>query len=207
MKILYGTTNPSKVKYMKRMLDGLDIELISLNDINLNTQDIDESGNNPLENARIKALAYYKAAKMPVFSCDSGLYIEDLSAEEQPGVHVRRVHGKILNDEEMIDYYSKLSAKLGGKAIARYKNAICLVLDEKHIFQYDGEDIAGEEFIISSKTHCKRHDGFPLDSLSVDIKSGKYYMDIDGSDEDEYNVAKSYKSFFMRAIESMQMNI
>jgi len=94
VKILYGTTNPSKIKYMKRMLDGLDIELISLNNINLNAQDIDESGNNPLENARIKAFAYYKAAKMPVFSCDSGLYIEGLSQEEQPGVHVRRVHSR-----------------------------------------------------------------------------------------------------------------
>lgn len=78
MKILYGTTNPSKLEYMKRMLYGLDIELIGLKDINLITQNIDESGNNPLENARIKAIAYYKAAKTPVFSCDSGLYIEGL---------------------------------------------------------------------------------------------------------------------------------
>jgi len=59
------------------------------------------------------------------------------------------------------------------------------------------EYIAGEKFIISSKPHCKRHDGFPLDSLSIDIKSEKYYMDIDASDEDEYNVAKSYRRFFM----------
>lgn len=201
MKILYGTTNPSKVKYMKRMIDDLDIELVSLNDIKLKVQDIDESGNNPLQNAKIKALAYYNIAKMPVFSCDSGLYIENLSEEEQPGVHVRRVHGKVLKDEEMIDYYSKLSAKLGGKAIARYKNAICLVIDEKHIFEYEGNDIAGEKFIISSKPHCKRHDGFPLDSLSIDIKSEKYYMDIDdGFDEDEYNVAKSYRRFFMESL-------
>lgn len=201
MKILYGTTNPSKVKYMKRMIHGLDIELVSLNDIKLKVNDIDESGNNPLANARIKALAYYNTAKMPVFSCDSGLYIESLSEKEQPGVHVRRVHGKVLNDEEMIGYYSKLSAKLGGRAIARYKNAICLVIDEKHIFEYDGEDIAGEKFIISSKPHCKRHDGFPLDSLSIDIKSDKYYMDIDdGFDEDEYNVAKSYRSFFTESL-------
>lgn len=201
MKILYGTTNPSKVKYMKRMLDGLHIELISLNNINLNVKNIDESGNNPLQNAKIKAFAYYKAAKMPVFSCDSGLYIEGLSKEEQPGVHVRRVNEKVLNDEEMIDYYSKLSERLGGKAIARYENAICLVFDEKHIFEYDGEEIAGEKFIISSKPHCKRHDGFPLDSLSIDIKSEKYYMDIDdGSDEDEYKVAESYRRFFMESL-------
>lgn len=200
MKILYGTTNPSKLEYMKRMLYGLDIELIGLKDINLITQNIDESGNNPLENARIKAIAYYKAAKTPVFSCDSGLYIDGLSEEEQPGTHVRRVHGKVLSDEGMIDHYSKLSARLGGKAIARYKNAICLVIDEKHIFKYDEDDIAGEKFIITSRPHFKKHVGFPLDSLSIDMKSGKYYMDMVDYNEEDKNAAKGYKRFFVNSL-------
>lgn len=41
---------------------------------------------------------------IPVFASDSGLYIEGIEAERQPGVHVRRVGGKELTDEEMIDY-------------------------------------------------------------------------------------------------------
>lgn len=78
MKLLYGTSNPAKLKYMKEMLKGLDVEIVGLNEINIEAKDIDESGNNPLENARIKALAYHKLINMPVFSCDSGLYIEGL---------------------------------------------------------------------------------------------------------------------------------
>ena len=38
--------------------------------------------------------AYFEAFHMPVFSCDSGLYFDELSEEEQPGIHVRRVGGR-----------------------------------------------------------------------------------------------------------------
>jgi 8-oxo-dGTP diphosphatase len=130
MKVLYGTSNQAKLQHMKEMLEGLNIEIIGLNEIKINVESIDERGNNPLINARIKAEAYYKAINMPVFSCDSGLYIDGLDSNEQPGVHVRRVNGKVLNDEEMIEYYTKLALRQGGEVKAKYKNAICLILDE-----------------------------------------------------------------------------
>ncbi|MBZ9686385.1 hypothetical protein G9F72_008585 [Clostridium estertheticum] len=201
MKILYGTANPAKIQHMREMLKGLDVEIIGLNDIKLEIGKIDESGNNPLENAKIKANAYYKAYKMPLFSCDSGLYIEkieNLENQKQPGVHVRRVNGKELSDEEMIEYYTSVAIKLGGSARARYKNAICLILNKECIFEYDGDDIGSEIFIISSKPHEKRENGFPLDSISVDIKSGKYYMDLRDC-VDEKNDAcpgRGFRKFF-----------
>ncbi|GAA0122577.1 non-canonical purine NTP pyrophosphatase [uncultured Clostridium sp.] len=202
MKLLYGTSNPAKLLHMKNVLEGLDIEVIGLKDVDLKFDEIDESGNEPLENARIKALAYYRVYRRPVFSCDSGLYIEGLSKENQPGVHVRRVNGKSLNDEEMIDYYSFLAKKLGGQAKARYKNGICLVIDDKNIFEYDGEDIGTGSFIISSKPHKKRNEGFPLDSLSVDIESNRYYIDMENNkkNKDDNIQDKAFREFFRRTI-------
>ncbi|MBS5822838.1 MAG: hypothetical protein KID00_03090 [Clostridium argentinense] len=202
MKLLYGTSNPAKLLHMKNVLEGLDIEVIGLKDVDLKFDEIDESGNEPLENARIKALAYYRVYRRPVFSCDSGLYIEGLSKENQPGVHVRRVNGKSLNDEEMIDYYSFLAKKLGGQAKARYKNVICLVIDDKNIFEYDGEDIGTGSFIISSKPHKKRNEGFPLDSLSVDIESNRYYIDMENNkkNKDDNIQDKAFREFFRRTI-------
>lgn len=47
-----------------------------------------------MENAKRKALHYYRALQRPVFSEDSGLYIQGLPKEEQPGVFVRRVGGR-----------------------------------------------------------------------------------------------------------------
>lgn len=202
MKLLYGTANPAKLKHMREMLQGLDIEIIGLKDIDLEVDSIDENGNNPLENAKIKALAYYKAAKMPVFSCDTGLYIEGLDEKRQPGVHVRRVNGKTLNDEEMIQYYTSIASQLGGTAVAKYKNAICLVMDENSIYEYDGEDISFEKFLITTKVHKIRDKGFPLDSISIDIKTKKYFFDLDTNTQEngENNMSNSYKQFFRRAI-------
>ena len=141
MNLIYGTTNPGKVNSMKKILNEMDVQLLSLKDFNIEFPYIDESGNDPLQNAKLKALAYYKLLNRPVFSCDSGLFIQGLEDHEQPGVHVRRVNGKSLNDKEMIEHYSSLSKRLGGEAVVKYKNAICLVINENTIIEYDGDDI------------------------------------------------------------------
>ena len=86
MKILYGTSNPAKLSVMKRRLDSLGIELIGLNDIKAQGKvipSIVENGTTPLENARKKAMAYYEAFHIPVFSCDSGLFFDNVPEEIQ----------------------------------------------------------------------------------------------------------------------------
>ena len=79
-------------------------------------------------------MAYYEAFKIPVFSCDSGLYFDNVPEEVQPGVHVRNVNGECLTDNQMIEYYAGL-VKQYGNLTARYKNAICFVMDETHIYE------------------------------------------------------------------------
>lgn len=202
MKMLYGTTNPAKLQSMRRMLEGLGIEVIGLNDIDIVLEKVDESGNNPLENARIKAKSYYSAVKVPVFSCDSGLFIDGIEDKKQPGVYVRRVNGKEMNDDEMIEYYSRLAAELGGLAKARYKNAICLVMSEDNIYEYDGEDISSESFYLSAVPHPQRVKGFPLDSISVEIESGKYYRDLEANSK--HDIGKGFRAFFLRALENRE---
>ena len=182
MKILYGTTNKGKLQAMKKGVKDLDIDLISLNDVDCELPDINENGTTPLENAEIKARAYYEAFHMPVFSCDSGLYFDEIKEEEQPGIHVRRINGKELSDDEMIQYYASLAERYGGKITGRYRNAIYFILDENHHYSSMDMSIATEPFILTSEPHPKRVEGFPLDSLSVDIKSGKYYYDLEVKD-------------------------
>ena len=41
------------------------------------------------------------------------MYIEGIPEDKQPGVFVRRINGKRLNDEEMIDYYTNLVKTYG----------------------------------------------------------------------------------------------
>ena len=182
MKILYGTTNKGKLQAMKAAMKSLDIELISLNELECELPCINEIGLTPLENAEIKAKAYYEAFHMPVFSCDSGLYFDELIEEEQPGIHVRRINGKELTDDEMIQYYSSLAKQHGGKITGQYRNAIYFIIDENHHYSSMDMSIATEPFILIEEPHAKRVEGFPLDSLSIDIVSGKYYYDLEVKD-------------------------
>ena len=198
--LLFGTSNEAKLSTMRKHLTGLNINIIGLNDIDIKLPDIDESGSNPLDNAKIKAEDYYIATGIPVFSCDSGLYIKEAPDELQPGVHVRNTGGRYLDDEEMIEYYGKLAERFGGQMTVRYKNGICLVKSKTEIYEYMGDDIAGEEFIISSKPHPRRTKGFPLDSLSVHINTGKYYFDMDEL-KDRSSMDEGFRNFFIRTLE------
>ncbi|SHJ47231.1 XTP/dITP diphosphohydrolase [Anaerocolumna jejuensis DSM 15929] len=195
MKILYGTGNQAKLGVMQRALKDLNIEIIGLKEYSGRIPKVAEDGLTPLENARLKATAYYEALHIPVFSCDSGLYFEGLPEEYQPGVYVKRVAGKELTDEEMIAYYSGL-AKRFGKLKARYKNAICFVLDKEHVYESMADNLSGEAFYIVDTPHSRRVEGFPLDSLSVHIESGLYYYDRKETNPDELAMDIGFYEFF-----------
>ena len=199
MKILYGTTNKGKLQAMKKAVETLDIELIGLGDIDSELPYINENGKTPLENAEMKAKAYYEVFHMPVFSCDSGLYFDELQEDEQPGLHVRRVNGKELTDDEMIEYYASLAERHGGRITGRYRNAIYFILDEEHHYSSMDMSIATEPFVLVTKPHEKRVEGFPLDSLSIDIGTGKYYYDLEVKDVStsvDDGVRRFFKSLF-----------
>ena len=193
--LLFGTGNPSKLNTMRESLKDLDIELLSLRDMEKSPPDVDESGASPLENARIKAMSYYRFYGVPVFSLDSGLFYEHVPDELQPGVHVRNVAGKHLSDNEMLAYYSALAHEYGGRLTARYKNALCLVMSENEVYQSMDESLWGKAFYLIDTPHKQMHqEGFPLDRLSVEIESGEYYYDLPQSVESSMNIG--FRCFF-----------
>lgn len=207
MKLLYGTKNEAKLASMRRTLSSLDIEIIGLNDLdNIKVPEVEEVGNDPLENAIIKAKAYYEEYKIPVFSCDSGLFFKGLPENIQPGVHVRTINGVYLTDDELINYYSDLAEKYGD-ITARYKNAICLVIDENTIYNSMADNLSGESFIITSKSHTKRVNGFPLDSISIHIPTGKYYYDLDNYEVGGVELDKGFIEFFENVIRSKPFSL
>lgn len=194
MKLLYATTNQGKYETARKWVEGMGIELCSLRDMKKPIPEVDEIGGTPLENARIKAEAYYQAFHMPVFSCDSGLYFKDLE-ELSPGLRGRRVEGKELTDDEMTAYYSGLAAQYG-PIKAFYKNAICLILNEEERYESMDESLWGGLFLIVSEPHEKgiMVPGLPLDCLSVHLESGKYYYDIEKRVDGR--VERGFRDFF-----------
>ena len=203
MKLLYGTGNPAKLESMRRRLAGMDFEIMGLKDMEKEAPQVPEDGGTPLENARQKALAYHTFYGIPVFSCDSGLDFEGLPQALQPGVHVRTVNGRCLTDQEMLEYYSSLARKYGNLK-ARYQNAICLVADMEHIYESMDESLASDFFLITAVPHSRiQHKGFPLDSLSVDMKTGKYFYDLEEGKIDQVAVEDGFLDFFKNLVDSI----
>lgn len=203
MKILYGTGNFAKMSAMKNRLEKFDIELISLNDLKaegIDVPQVPEDGSTPLENARQKALAYFEAFKIPVFSCDSGLYFDNVPDEVQPGVHVRTINGRSLSDDEVIDHYTNL-VKQYGNLTARYKNAICFVMSDGEIYEAMEPSMESGRFILTSVPHSEvRRKGFPLDSMSIDIKTNKYFYDLPQEVLEQVAVEDGFLSFFEKVL-------
>ena len=204
MKLLFGTGNPAKLSVMQERLASLGIELIGLQDLKekgVVIPSVPENGATPLENARQKAWAYFEAFHMPVFSCDSGLYLEGVPEEMQPGVHVRTVNGVSLSDEQMIEYYSGLAKKYG-TLTATYKNAICFIKDETHIYEAMDPSMESEPFLIVETPHSSiRKKGFPLDSLSVHRNTRQYYYDMPEEALNQFAVEDGVLEFFWRILE------
>ena len=104
MRVLLGTTNPSKVKRFSDLLKGYGIEFITLRDIEV-IEEPKEMGNTPEENAIMKAEFYGQYFDVVICN-DSGLYFEELDFEDlrQPGLNIRTpMNMDRLSDEEMID--------------------------------------------------------------------------------------------------------
>jgi XTP/dITP diphosphohydrolase len=89
-QLLIATTNPGKVREIRRALDGLDLELLTLADLPPIPAPA-ETGSTFAANAGIKALAYAAASRMPTVAEDSGLVIDCLGG--RPGVESARYPG------------------------------------------------------------------------------------------------------------------
>lgn len=200
IQLLYGTGNAAKLAVMKRYLKGMDnIEVMGLKELPCSFAEPEENGKEPLENARQKALAYYRACGRPVFSADSGLYIEGLPKEEQPGVHVRRVGGKQLTDGEMRAYYKKIAERYGGRCVAQYKNAICLVFSGDEIYESQAEDLHWDKFYLTTEERPQKMAGFPLDAISADYRTGRHFYEEERDDALEAD-GGGFKRFFTEAL-------
>lgn len=179
-EILFATGNAAKVARFKEKLVDKGILLKSLNDLGINL-DVEENGKTAIENATIKAKAYYEATKMTTMAMDDTMYIDGIPEDKQPGVFVRRVNGKRLNDEEMIDYYTNLVKIYGkdGKLNTKWILGLVIITDGK-ISKYT--DVTSEYYLVDTPAKDMR-EGYPLSSILVNKKTNKY--DIYLTEEDK----------------------
>ena len=180
-KILIATTNMGKFQIYKAVFDELGLECTNLAEMKI-AVDVDEIGKNEVENAVIKAEAYHKATGMPVLANDSGLVIDKFSAEDQPGVLVRRYQGKELTDEEMIEVYIGKLNEVGGSSTGHYNVALAIIDENGKLFT---REFKPKRFFVNKSSPLVIK-GVPLSSLAYDEKSGKYMSEMTIEERNNY---------------------
>jgi len=100
--LLIGSNNPGKIQEIRSLLQGLDLEIFSPFDMGIELQ-VEESGSNYYENARIKALAYAHLSGTITLADDSGLEVDALGG--LPGIRSARfVPQKGATDKDRRNY-------------------------------------------------------------------------------------------------------
>jgi hypothetical protein len=108
------------------------------------------------------------------------LYFDELALddERQPGLNIRTPEGVRLDDEEMIAYYSNLVHFLGGKVLAYYLDGIAVYNKGKvYSFMEGRESARMSGFYMVDEPSKNRHEGWPLDSLSLNRNTMIYFVD------------------------------
>jgi len=100
-RLLIATNNKGKVKEIQDLLKGMDVELITPAQINLELDAI-EDGKTYAENATKKAIAFANASNLISLADDSGLEVDTLDGE--PGLYSARYgssHSLPLNSKNL----------------------------------------------------------------------------------------------------------
>jgi XTP/dITP diphosphohydrolase len=145
VKLLIATTNPDKLREIRRILGHLPIELLSLRDFPA-VPEPEETGTTFEENARLKAL-YYDATVTPTafglcgpvdtVAEDSGLVVDALNGE--PGVQSARfLRPDATYPERFADIFHRLGSTPSAPRTARFIAAVSVVRNGSVIFETTG---------------------------------------------------------------------
>lgn len=132
MKMILATKNKGKIKEFQALVQGMGIELLSLEDCP-DMPDVSEDGCTFQENALKKACAIAKHTGITAISDDSGLEVDALNGA--PGIHSARYAGEQASDQENIQKLLKTLTGLPlNKRTARFRCVIAVCTPQgRHI--------------------------------------------------------------------------
>lgn len=176
MKLVVATNNQGKVRELKKMLEPLGFEPVSLKDEGLEIEAA-EDGETFEANARIKAEAVYEVVHCPVIADDSGLEIDFLGGA--PGIYSARYAGENATDKERMEkVLSELEGTDESLRTARFVCALYCILDDEVQYSVLGtcDGVIGTEPIGDN--------GFGYDPIFV-VSDGRTMAQLDENEKNE----------------------
>lgn len=136
-KLVIATHNPGKLQEMSELLGMHGIEAVSAGALSL--AEPQETGATFRDNARIKAQAAAKAARLPAFADDSGLVVDALGGE--PGIYSARWAGPDKDFQGAMQKIDRLLRERGAvrpeERRAHFVSALCVAWPDGHIEQFE----------------------------------------------------------------------
>jgi XTP/dITP diphosphohydrolase len=128
MKLVLATNNQDKVREITRLLEGLDIEILTSKDFD-HFPEIEETGDTFEDNAILKAEGIYRATGLPSLADDSGLEVDYLNGA--PGVYSSRYAGPgCTYDDNNRKLLQQLESVPSEKRKARFRCVIAISFGE-----------------------------------------------------------------------------
>jgi XTP/dITP diphosphohydrolase len=132
-RLVIATHNPGKLAEMRELLAPHGIEAVSAGELGLDEPE--ETGKTFMANARIKAIAAAKAAKLPAFADDSGLVVDALDGA--PGIYSARWAGPNKDFNDAMNRIERLLQERGATAPdkrgAHFVSALCVAWPDDHL--------------------------------------------------------------------------
>ncbi|HEY3796125.1 MAG TPA: RdgB/HAM1 family non-canonical purine NTP pyrophosphatase [Bradyrhizobium sp.] len=132
-RLVIATHNPGKLAEMRELLAPYGIEAVSAGELGLSEPD--ETGTSFVANARIKAIAAARAAKLPAFADDSGLVVDALDGA--PGIFSARWAGEAKDFNAAMTRIERLLQERGAtapdKRTAHFVSALCVAWPDGHL--------------------------------------------------------------------------
>jgi XTP/dITP diphosphohydrolase len=131
-----ATTNANKVREIRALLDGLDVEIVGL-DRFPGIEAPEETGVTFAENAALKARFYAAATGLPAIAEDSGLEVDALGGV--PGVASARFNGEDSTySEKFVALYGMLDQTGSRESTARFVCAVAIADGDAVLFETRG---------------------------------------------------------------------
>ena len=176
LRLLLGTANAGKVLELRRILAGLDLDLVSVDELG-GTRPADPAEDAPTyrENAVHKAEAYLAATGIATVADDSGLEVDALGGA--PGVRSRRYFGEGVPAERRNAMLLGLLDGVEDRG-ARFVCVVALALPEGATETFDGE-VRGEIAHAPSGAN-----GFGYDPVFVIAGDGRTMAELPDDEKD-----------------------